>query len=912
MSVVDRPTVPEVSIVMPVFDDEVWVETALRSCTAQTLRNIEIVVVDDASNDNTIDVVERYAKLDPRVRLVRHDTNRTAFEARRTGIQWARAPRILFLDGDDELVPEAAEVALQIARDAGADVVGFGCVVIASDGSTGGRYEREMQPKYPRLKGDEIVESLFPAGEPAQGQLWRYLFDRSLLEDAYDQLPLDIVAPRVNDLPLAFLALSIARLYVSTPKRLYRYFFRRGASGHQIASMEDYLFNASAIDSIDLIAGAVSLRVAARPDGDILERLYRSVRLSVIGRVLHYVVLADDHRIRATSLDLLAERVGWGDVIAASGDFCPEALPLLTRSSSLEPVIPDGAKRIMLRTGNLRTGGVQGVLVAQAKYLLDAGFHVAIAIDSDGPRDFSIPAGIGVYVISGRSLAEKLSSFARLCSSLEIDSIIDHHVFYNDVWPYFVLTANSLGVQTIAWIHNFALRPLLDGTERIPFLRDYLPSLSYVVVLSLADVAFWTSQGVERVVFIPNPPSPLLEAVKVPMPRKLEHSRVEIAWWGRLQRATKQVDELIRIAGALQQKGIDFRLTIVGPDSPDLSARDLRRIAEEEGVGDRVRTLGALHGPALMAEIATADVFLSTSIIEGYPLVLIEAQAFGLPVVMYDLPWLAVLESNDAIVTVPQGDRVAAADALIELVTHEGEYERRSMAAASTARTLQGLDFGAFYSDLVAGRLRTQLSDELRASLLALLLDQSLFFANTLIAREKRAVHRARSRVRALERGAAGRSTDEQRVPPSRGQLRRAQLAPSKKASGVKGWLQSFLPATMRQASYYARHNHSAGWAQYGAVVSEFDSLAQRLDQIESSLSILRRHPHAATASQSTDSAQGVVVSRSSTPTDLAGGVTVRDATDAESSVSGDPRLSPIDERLTENSSGRPTGEVSQ
>ncbi|WP_448232020.1 glycosyltransferase family 2 protein [Microbacterium lacticum] len=104
--------------------------------------SIVVPVFDDASTDATAGIIEQVALSDPRVRLVHHDDNRTAFQARRTGILTARGEYVLFLDGDDELAPRAAEVARGRAQESGADVVGFGVDVVERDGRTGGTYER--------------------------------------------------------------------------------------------------------------------------------------------------------------------------------------------------------------------------------------------------------------------------------------------------------------------------------------------------------------------------------------------------------------------------------------------------------------------------------------------------------------------------------------------------------------------------------------------------------------------------------------------------------------------------------------------------------------------------------------------------------------------------------------------------
>ncbi|WP_022872426.1 glycosyltransferase family 2 protein [Nesterenkonia alba] len=101
---------PRVSIVIPVFNDEEFVGRALDSCINQTLEDIEIICVDDASTDSTVSVIESYQRHDSRIHLIRQQTNLSAFQARRAGIMAAQSPYVLFLDGDDELATTAAEV----------------------------------------------------------------------------------------------------------------------------------------------------------------------------------------------------------------------------------------------------------------------------------------------------------------------------------------------------------------------------------------------------------------------------------------------------------------------------------------------------------------------------------------------------------------------------------------------------------------------------------------------------------------------------------------------------------------------------------------------------------------------------------------------------------------------------------
>ena len=156
------PLSPLVSIILPVFNDEEWIEAALESCVRQTLTQIEIICVDDASTDATCDIVERFTRKDDRVRLIRQPDNLSAFQARRAGIMAASGPHILFLDGDDELEPAAAEKALATARASEADLVGFGVAVFGAEGERIGGYQARLRHAHRRLDGDAVLEGLFP------------------------------------------------------------------------------------------------------------------------------------------------------------------------------------------------------------------------------------------------------------------------------------------------------------------------------------------------------------------------------------------------------------------------------------------------------------------------------------------------------------------------------------------------------------------------------------------------------------------------------------------------------------------------------------------------------------------------------------------------------------------------------
>ncbi len=115
---------PAVSVVVISYNDATRLSRAIRSVQRQTLRALEIIVVDDASTDATADVVRRLAQDDPRIRYECLAENSGGCSApRNRGMDLATAPWVMFCDSDDEYERHACKNLLETAESTGADVV---------------------------------------------------------------------------------------------------------------------------------------------------------------------------------------------------------------------------------------------------------------------------------------------------------------------------------------------------------------------------------------------------------------------------------------------------------------------------------------------------------------------------------------------------------------------------------------------------------------------------------------------------------------------------------------------------------------------------------------------------------------------------------------------------------------------
>ena len=168
----------KVSVVIPIYNVEDKVARCLESILAQSLHDLEVIVVDDGTPDHSMQVVDRYAAGDSRFRVVAHERNRGLMQARKTGYMMAEGDYVMFCDSDDYLLPHAVETFYDEAMRTGADVVsGDLMLVFPNDDrqevrSSALRYGSAMIPVYKSLLLDEYHHNLC-------GKLFR----RSLLQD---------------------------------------------------------------------------------------------------------------------------------------------------------------------------------------------------------------------------------------------------------------------------------------------------------------------------------------------------------------------------------------------------------------------------------------------------------------------------------------------------------------------------------------------------------------------------------------------------------------------------------------------------------------------------------------------------------------------------------------------------------
>jgi len=123
-----------ISIIVPVYNSEKYLNDCLESLSKQTLGDIEIIIVNDGSSDNSQVIIEQYTKKDSRFISI-YQNNAGPGEARNRGIEIAKGKYVGFVDSDDKIVPEMYEKMLRVAETKEYDIVSCNYVNLYQDGS---------------------------------------------------------------------------------------------------------------------------------------------------------------------------------------------------------------------------------------------------------------------------------------------------------------------------------------------------------------------------------------------------------------------------------------------------------------------------------------------------------------------------------------------------------------------------------------------------------------------------------------------------------------------------------------------------------------------------------------------------------------------------------------------------------
>lgn len=174
-----------ISVVMPAYGVEKWLESAACSVLGQTERSLELILVDDCSPDKSGALCDRLAEEDARVSVVHLRENGGLSHARNEGLARAAGKYVFFMDSDDVIEPNLLQRAVQAAEEAQADWLIFGATEDHYDAS--GRLTLTQritpEPRVCRTQADKQAAVIALEGQTLLGYAWNKLYRAGFLRE---------------------------------------------------------------------------------------------------------------------------------------------------------------------------------------------------------------------------------------------------------------------------------------------------------------------------------------------------------------------------------------------------------------------------------------------------------------------------------------------------------------------------------------------------------------------------------------------------------------------------------------------------------------------------------------------------------------------------------------------------------
>lgn len=273
---------PKVSIIIPFNNVEGYIEECLNSVLTQTLEDIEIICINDASTDKTVDIVKSFEQKDERIKLIELDERKGQGYARNRGIEIASGDYIGFVDSDDFIKPEMFEKLYNAALQTNSEITM--CQALEYDDVTGQYIDSDYYSLAP-LQG--FKDGVFSAEDTKNVildinvALWNKIYKRSYLLNIGEKFPEGFI---YEDLPFFFGTYLSAKRIKIVWESFYNYRINRKNSTMQ-------QFNNKILDRPPM----VSLTYEKMKKAHFLDDMQKVLQGWIINDLFHRYTLLKEH-----------------------------------------------------------------------------------------------------------------------------------------------------------------------------------------------------------------------------------------------------------------------------------------------------------------------------------------------------------------------------------------------------------------------------------------------------------------------------------------------------------------------------------------------------------------------------------------------------------------------------------------
>lgn len=338
-------------------------------------------------------------------------------------------------------------------------------------------------------------------------------------------------------------------------------------------------------------------------------------------------------------------------------------------------------------------GGVERVQAQLMTLWVNMGYRVVLFSEEPAnPLDFSYPSSVNrILIPKTTDMSERLLALQKGIEEEGVDVLVNHD-WSNCAALWEVMLLKMMDVAYVTHVHNQFGRAFINGKPGIYLPRIFQMS-DVVVALSESSARFFQLCGC-KTYLVENPIPEDLRQIKELAPL---NSR-SVLMVGRIA-AQKNPMEAIRAFKLAHDACPDAVFDVVGADSEGYMGR-MARYCAENGITSSVTFHGAKNNEEVSRFYRDSACVLLTSKTEGYPMVLLEAKAHGVPIAMYDQSYLTLVKDKRGIMTAPAGDVRGVADNIIRLLRDDKLRQDCGRAAREDFELHSAYDFSHVWTDI--------------------------------------------------------------------------------------------------------------------------------------------------------------------------------------------------------------------
>lgn len=299
---------PLISILVPVYNVEKYIDRSINSITKQTYKNLEIIIVDDGSTDRSREMCDRWGQIDKRIKVI-HQQNKGLLAARKKAVEAATGDFIVFVDSDDWIEKDTCEKCLKVMSKENVDIVCFGTIIEATKNTSVKQikeYDAFFNRQVPKINStSELLKAAFK-DKSFPWNMWGKMYKSNIVKIVYSWMP-EFRCNYAEDLLTSYLIYSISKTCSMIPNKLHHYRIGSGMSTKNDVETEEFLTLLKAFDNFEIIKEiAFQKELSLKSSFDIASYIEESLNDTVV----FYLTKVHDKDFFTDWIDIWTKKIG--------------------------------------------------------------------------------------------------------------------------------------------------------------------------------------------------------------------------------------------------------------------------------------------------------------------------------------------------------------------------------------------------------------------------------------------------------------------------------------------------------------------------------------------------------------------------------------------------------------------------